>query len=77
MERSSSYITTIPGIGPVLGAVIISEIGDATRFSVPAKLIAYAHRHTVTRIFRHITPIQLTSVTRATFASGTIASVST
>lgn len=42
MERSASYITTIPGVGPVLGAVIISEIGDATRFSTPSKLVAYA-----------------------------------
>lgn len=42
MERSASYITTIPGVGPVLGAVIISEIGNVTRFSVPSKLVAYA-----------------------------------
>jgi len=42
MERSASYITTIPGVGSVLGVVIVSEIGDVTRFSSPSKLVAYA-----------------------------------
>lgn len=42
MKKSNSYITTIPGIGPILGAVIISEIGDISRFSDPSKLVAYA-----------------------------------
>lgn len=37
-----SPITTIPGIGPVLGAVILGEIGDISKFSEPAKLVAYA-----------------------------------
>lgn len=37
-----TYITTIPGIGPVLGATIFSEIGDISRFSSPAKLVAFA-----------------------------------
>lgn len=35
-------ITTIPGIGPILGATILSEIGDIHRFDKPAKLVAYA-----------------------------------
>ena len=35
-------ITSIPGIGPVLGATIISEIGDISRFSSAAKLAAFA-----------------------------------
>lgn len=35
-------ITTIPGIGPVLGAVIFSEVGDITRFTSSAKLAAFA-----------------------------------
>lgn len=35
-------ITTIPGIGPVLGATIFSEIGDISRFSSSAKLTAFA-----------------------------------
>lgn len=35
-------IETIPGIGPVLGAIIVSEIGDINRFSHASKLVAYA-----------------------------------
>ena len=37
-----TYLTTIPGIGLVLGATILSEIGDISRFSSPAKLAAFA-----------------------------------
>ena len=37
-----SKITTIPGIGPTLSAIIISEIGDINRFPSPKKLVAYA-----------------------------------
>ena len=42
MEKLNSPITTIPGIGPILGAVILGEIGDIRRFDSPAKLVAYA-----------------------------------
>ena len=42
MEKSASYITTIPGIGPVLGAVILSEVGEISRFADGKKLVAYA-----------------------------------
>ena len=42
METIQSPITTIPGIGCVLGAAILSEIGDIRRFTTPAKLQAYA-----------------------------------
>lgn len=42
MKRTDSFITTIPGIGPVLGAVIISELGDISRFEDGKKLVAYA-----------------------------------
>lgn len=42
MEELQSPITTIPGIGPVLGAVILGEIGDIRRFEHPSKLVAYA-----------------------------------
>ncbi|EJQ54785.1 IS110 family transposase [Bacillus mycoides] len=35
-------ITTIPGIGPILGATILREIGDIDRFDKPSKLVAYA-----------------------------------
>lgn len=33
---------TIPGIGPVLAAAILGEIGDISRFPTGAKLVAYA-----------------------------------
>ena len=33
---------TIPGIGPVLGAVFVAEIGDVTRFPGPAQLASWA-----------------------------------
>jgi transposase len=36
------FITSIPGIGPVTGAAILSEIGDIQRFDAPEKLVAYA-----------------------------------
>ena len=42
IKEIDSPITTIPGIGPVLGAVIISEFGDISRFDKPSKLVAYA-----------------------------------
>ena len=37
-----TYLTTIPGIGVILGATILSEIGDISRFSSSAKLAAFA-----------------------------------
>lgn len=42
MEKINSPITTIPGIGAVLGAIIISEFGDINRFDKPSKLVAFA-----------------------------------
>ena len=42
MEKINSPITTIPGIGTVLGATIISEFGEISRFDKPSKLIAFA-----------------------------------
>ena len=42
MDKINSPITTIPGIGPILGAVIISEFGDISRFDKPSKLVAFA-----------------------------------
>jgi transposase len=35
-------LTTIPGIGELLGLTLASEIGDVARFSTPRKLIGYA-----------------------------------
>ena len=42
MASLDSVIETIPGIGPVLGATILGEIGDIHKFSNPKKLVAYA-----------------------------------
>lgn len=36
-----TQITSISGIGPVLGAIILSEIGDIKRFSDCSKLVAF------------------------------------
>lgn len=42
MDKINSPITTIPGFGPVLGAIVISEFGDINRFDKPSQLVAYA-----------------------------------
>ena len=42
MDSLDSVITSIPGIGTWLGAIIISEISDISKFSHPKKLLAFA-----------------------------------
>lgn len=42
VKKLDTPIETIPGIGPILGAVILSEIGDITRFKDASKLVAFA-----------------------------------
>lgn len=42
LKKLDTPIETIPGIGPVLGAIILSEIGDITRFKNGSKLVAFA-----------------------------------
>lgn len=42
MEELDSPITTIPGLGFRMAAMILAEVGDFTRFSSPGKLLAYA-----------------------------------
>ena len=42
MDKINSPITTIPGFGPILGAIVISEFGDINRFDKPSQLVAYA-----------------------------------
>ena len=42
MDKRDSLITTIPGINFRMGAMILAEIGDISRFSNPDKLLAYA-----------------------------------
>ena len=41
-QSEYAVITTISGIGPMLGSVIVSEIGDINRFENSSKLVAYA-----------------------------------
>jgi transposase len=35
-------IQAVPGVGPVLGAVFVAEIGDVTRFADPTRLCSWA-----------------------------------
>lgn len=42
MDELDSPVPTIPGIGYTLGATIIAEVGNISRFSSPAKLLAFA-----------------------------------
>lgn len=41
-ESEYSVITTISGVGPTLGSIIVSEIEDIERFETSSKLVAYA-----------------------------------
>jgi transposase len=42
MKEINFPILTVPGISYTLGAIILAEIGDITRFQNPAKLLAFA-----------------------------------
>ena len=42
LDTLQSPITTIPGMGPRMGAMILAEVGDFSRFDSPDKLLAYA-----------------------------------
>ena len=42
MDELHSPVTTIPGIGYRMGAMILAEIGDFARFDSSDKLLAYA-----------------------------------
>ena len=42
MDELASPITTIPGMGFRMAAMILAEVGDFTRFDSPDKLLAYA-----------------------------------
>ena len=60
-ERGYQVIQQLPGIGPVLAAVIIAEIGDVTRFSNAGQLCSQSgltprHRESDTKVARgHVT----------------------
>ena len=42
LAKFNTALTTIKGIGPTLAAVFVAEIGDASRFTAPDKLAAFA-----------------------------------
>lgn len=59
LARDPGYVAvqTIPGIGPVLGAVLVAEIGDIHRFPTAEKLTCWAgmtpkHRESDTTVHR-------------------------
>jgi transposase len=50
-------VQTIPGVGPILGAVFVAEIGDIARFQRPAQLASWAgltpkHHESDTKVHR-------------------------
>ena len=56
-DKGYLAVQTIPGVGPVLGAVFLAEIGDVARFSSPEKLCCWAgltprHRESDTHVHR-------------------------
>jgi len=63
LEQHQAYhaLRQLPGIGPVLAAVIAAEVGDISRFSCPARLCSWAgltprHRESDLKVARgHIT----------------------
>lgn len=42
VDELNTPLISIPGIGHILAAIILAEIGDVERFSSPAKLLAFA-----------------------------------
>jgi len=60
-DRGYQVIQQLPGIGPVLAAVIVAEIGEVTRFNNAARLCSWAgltprHRESDTKVTRgHVT----------------------
>jgi transposase len=56
-DRGYQVIQQLPGIGPILAAVIVAEIGDAARFASAAQLCSWAgltprHRESDTKVTR-------------------------
>jgi transposase len=59
LARDPGYLAVqqIPGIGPILGAVFVAEVGDVTRFDTAAQLACWAgltpkHRESDTHVHR-------------------------
>ena len=60
-DRGYQVIQQLPGIGPVLAAVIVAEIGDVTRFKNPGQLCSWAgltprHRESDTKVSAGVSP---------------------
>ena len=55
MDSIDSPITTIPGINNRMGAMILAEIGDFSRFDNPDKILAYAGLSPTTYQSGHLT----------------------
>lgn len=61
LDRGYRAILALPGVGPVIGAVLVTEIGDVRRFSTAAHLCSWAgltprHRESDNVVHRgHIT----------------------
>jgi len=56
-HRGYQAVQAIPGVGPVLAAVFVAEIGDVTRFARPQQLCSWAgmtprHRESDTKVHR-------------------------
>jgi transposase len=56
-HRGYQAIQAIPGVGPVLGAIFVAEIGEVTRFDSAAKLCSWAgltpkHRESDLKVHR-------------------------
>jgi transposase len=56
-DRGWRAVQAIPGVGPVLAAVFVAEIGDVTRFPGPGRLCSWAgmtprHRESDTKVHR-------------------------
>lgn len=56
-DQGYQAVQAIPGVGPILAAVFVAEIGDVGRFATPAKLCSWAgltprHRESDTTVHR-------------------------
>jgi len=56
-DKGYAAVRQLPGIGPVLGAVICAEVGDITRFRRPGQLASWAgltprHHESDTKVIR-------------------------
>ena len=65
-------VQELPGIGPVLGAVIVAEIGDITRFRHPARLCSWAGL--TPRHYESDTTVIRGRITKMVCAGGTVPS---